>query len=114
MKNAIRFMFTVAIISIAAIGNATTFNCSASDINSIHQKIKLHLLANAVVSPQDVVITSEKCLSDYASAKVTARNNSIDPATVYLNKKHNQWKVLSMGTSFDKKFLDDIPKEIQQ
>lgn len=87
--------------------------CSSDDSKAIQASIIDYVKKQSAMSPSDINIMSEKCADSYASATVHPTKPVTDDATIYLQNVGGQWKVLSMGTSFDEEFLATIPKEIQ-
>lgn len=92
---------------------ATKNHCSQKDAQAIRMAIKHYVDKNTALAPYRVLIASERCVSSYASAKVTPKKPVTDPATVYLHKIKNQWQVLSLGTYFDDEFLAKLPSELR-
>lgn len=103
------FIFT----SICQAKTLTKFHCNQKDSAAIETTIKRYLDTNSAVSSHDVTILSKRCVGSYASAIVHPKKPITDQAIVYLHKMNNRWKVMSLGTAFDDKFLAQFPKGIR-
>jgi hypothetical protein len=88
--------------------------CSTEDSKAIKASILEYVGKQTAVSPDNITILSEKCVSPYASATVHLIKPVTDDATIYLHNVDNHWKVLSMGTDFDEEFLATIPQELRK
>lgn len=101
-------------ILISSLCQARPMNhCSPQEIKDIHTTIQHYLDKNAAISSREVTITSLQCVHAYASAKVKPKKPVTDTATVYLHNTDQHWEVMSLGTSFDEKFLSQLPKELR-
>ena len=110
-KKYLAFMFLLffPIFSFASHVNTT---CNKQDTFAIHAAITSYIEKNSDMHAQDVTILKLQCLNRYASAIVHPKKPVTDDATVYLQKT-KKWKVLALGTDFDRHQLKEIPKQIR-
>jgi D-alanyl-D-alanine dipeptidase len=107
----------LSLLFLGSVGQAQTSNkysCDKKDTKAIETAIKKYLNSHSAISAKDVTILSKKCVSPYASAIVHPIKPITDDAVIYLQNIRNHWGVIAMGTSFDEKFLANIPKALKK
>ena len=91
----------------------TKYPCNSTDAKEIRIAALEYLGKNSAVSPNEVTLLSEQCVSSYASVIVHPIKPITDDAMMYLHKADSHWEVMTLGTAFDKEFLEKIPKELR-
>jgi len=89
------------------------YPCDKIDLKKIRIAILDYVIKNSIFSANEISLTSEQCVSSYASATVHPIKPVTDDSIIYLRLVNNQWTVVGMGTSFDDAFLAKIPKALR-
>lgn len=98
------------------ISQAQAYNqypCKKTDFKKIKSVITKYVIKNSALSANEINLSTQQCVSSYASAIVHPIKPITDDAIIYLHKVKNQWVVMAMGTSFDNEFLTKIPKALR-
>ena len=90
------------------------YPCGKNDLQQIRMAILDYVAKNSTLTANEITIVSEQCASSYASAIVHPINPVVDDAVIYLHHVNKDWVVMSLGTSFDDKFLAPIPKVLRK
>lgn len=110
-----KIFITICVIFAQLSHSATTIKhpCNPTNSKAIEKSINNFLDSQNGLAAKDIDILSKECVRNYAAAKVHPKKPVTDDAIVYLQKKNNKWEVLSLGTDFDNKLLEKLPKELR-
>lgn len=99
-------------ISLSQAFAANTY-CSEEDSESINIVVLQYIAKEGAVLPENVSVESYKCAGSFGTAIVHSTKPITDDAQVFLKKTGDNWDILSIGTSFDEKFLATIPQALR-
>lgn len=87
--------------------------CHDRDTTKIEKAIDAYLVKNSSFKLSQFNIIDKRCVNDYALFRIHPKKEQVDDAFIFLNKKDDKWQVMSMGTDFEKSFLEKLPVELQ-
>lgn len=98
--------------SLCYANSASNNSCNKKDAKKIDAAVMNYIATKTEIPPNEVTVIDKRCSASYASAILHPKKPVTDDATVYLHKLNHDWQVMLLGTSFDEKFLAQLPKAV--
>jgi hypothetical protein len=90
------------------------YGCSKKQSENIKIVVADYLKTHSPIPVDQVLIHPKRCVDYYAMVKIIPRQANADQAIVYLQQVNQHWQVLSLGTYFDKSFLQKLPPALRK